>query len=55
MYTESVFEDVKAKVLQEFNNVNVQDFDRFYEWLKPNLTIMEQLNKLTHIDYSLKL
>ncbi|MFE7821370.1 hypothetical protein ACFU1R_24620 [Priestia megaterium] len=52
MYTENVFEDVKAKVLQEFNNVNVQDFDRFYEWLKPNLTIMEQLNKLTHIDYN---
>ncbi|MEX3713442.1 hypothetical protein ABFV99_13640 [Cytobacillus horneckiae] len=51
MYIDNIFAEIKGKLVEELNQTTLENFDRFNEWLKPNLKIIEQLQEISKINF----
>ncbi|ARO21412.1 hypothetical protein B2J90_28775 (plasmid) [Bacillus tropicus] len=51
MYIDKMFEELKAKMVHELQQVTLSNFNRYEEWAKPHYRIIEQLVELSKMSY----
>lgn len=51
MYIDKMFEELKAKMVHELQQVTLSNFNRYEEWAKPHHRIIEQLVELSKMSY----